>query len=101
MRHRTCAIQIRVTEKEKQHVIRNAHRCGLSVSTYLRKLSLGKEIQSAPPLAFYRVYAQLTQLQQEYPNLSSASIAERLKTISQALMQACCNTERGDDPQCP
>lgn len=101
MRHRTCAIQIRVTEKEKQHIIRKAHRCGLSVSTYLRKLSLSKEIQPAPPTALYRVYAQLTQLQQEYPNLSSTSIAERLKTISQALMKVCCHTQRGDDPQWP
>ncbi len=101
MRHRTYAIQIRVTEKEKQHIIRNAHRCGLSVSTYLRKLSLGKEIQPAPPPALYRAYAQLTQLQQEYLNLSSASIAEQLKTISQALMRVCCHTERGDDPQWP
>ena len=101
MRHRTCAIQIRVTEKEKQHIIRKAHRCGLSVSTYLRKLSLSKEIQPAPPTALYRVYAQLTQLQQEYPNLSSTSITERLKTMSQALMKVCCHTQRGDDPQWP
>lgn len=54
MRQRTRAVQVRVSEKEKQYICRNARRCGLSLSAYLRKCSLGKDVYSIVPPALYR-----------------------------------------------
>lgn len=36
-RKRTTAIQVRVTEQEKRRMERQAKRCGLSLSGYLRR----------------------------------------------------------------
>ena len=99
MRHRTYAIQVRVTESEKQHICRNARRCGLNLSTYLRKLSLGKEVHPATPPALYRAYGQLVQLQQEWETLPPAAVAEQLQRIAQAMRQVCCHIEKEGDPQ--
>ena len=49
MRQRTTAINIRVTEGEKRKMETAAKKCGLSLSAYLRKLGLGKEVQATLP----------------------------------------------------
>ena len=41
-RKRTTAIQVRVTEQEKWKLERQARRCGLSLSGYLRRVGTGK-----------------------------------------------------------
>jgi len=46
MRTRTVAINIRVTEGEKRRMESAAKKCGISLSAYLRKLGLGKEVQA-------------------------------------------------------
>lgn len=40
-RKRTTAIQVRVTEQEKRTLERQARRCGLSLSGYLRQVGVG------------------------------------------------------------
>ena len=41
-RKRTTAIQVRVTEQEKRKLERQAKRCGLSLSGYLRRVGTGE-----------------------------------------------------------
>ena len=53
MRTRTVAINIRVTEGEKRRMESAAKKCGISLSAYLRKLGLGKEVQAISPPSFY------------------------------------------------
>ena len=50
MRSKTLGINVRVTpaEKEKAQLLKNAILlCGLSLSEYLRRLGLGKDVEAA------------------------------------------------------
>ena len=58
MRQRTIHINIRVTTQEIESIKRNAKKCGLSVSEYIRQLANGYEPRSAPT----KEYAELTRL---------------------------------------
>ena len=48
MRERNRGINIRVTEQEKKRIERNAKRCRLTVSEYVRQLANGYEPQELP-----------------------------------------------------
>lgn len=48
MRNRNVGINIRVAEQEKNRIERNAKKCKLSVSEYLRKLANGHSPQELP-----------------------------------------------------
>lgn len=49
MRKRTQAILIRLTEKEKSHLQKQAANAGLKMEPYIRKLIMGEEIRPRPP----------------------------------------------------
>ena len=74
MRQRTTAINIRVTEGEKRKMETAAKKCGLSLSAYLRKLGLGKEVQATLPQEFYEAYRGLTSLRDNWKSLSEANV---------------------------
>ena len=70
MRTRTVAINIRVTEGEKRRMESAAKKCGISLSAYLRKLGLGKEVQAISPPSFYEAYRELTRLRDCWKTVS-------------------------------
>ena len=41
-------ICLRLSQEEKNHLERNARRCGLSKTAYLRRLLLGAEVKARP-----------------------------------------------------
>ena len=47
MRSKNYGINVRVTEQEKQKMLENARFCSLTLSEYLRRLGLGKEVRAA------------------------------------------------------
>lgn len=47
MRNKTLGINVRVTPDEKEKLCQNAKYCGLSLSEYLRKTGLCKELETA------------------------------------------------------
>lgn len=49
MRKRTEAILLRLTEKEKLHLQRQATNAGLKMEPFIRKLIMGIEIRPRPP----------------------------------------------------
>ena len=49
MRNRTQAVIVRLTEKEKRHLQRQATNAGLKVEPLIRKLIMGVEIRPRPP----------------------------------------------------
>ena len=68
MRNKTLGINVRVTPDEKEKLCQNAKYCGLSLSEYLRKTGLCKELETAfrnltqcyrflshPPPSFYAI----------------------------------------------
>ncbi len=61
-RKRTTAIQVRVTEQEKRQLKRQARRCGLSLSGYLRRADGGKAVTAVPSQRFRDLYQQVNSL---------------------------------------
>lgn len=56
MRSKNYGINVRVTEQEKQKLLENARFCSLSLSEYLRRLGLGKEVKAAITERDYRLF---------------------------------------------
>ncbi len=59
MRNRNVGINIRVSEKEKERIIKNADKCQLTVSEYLRKLANGHEPKELPNGKIFEEIANL------------------------------------------
>lgn len=88
MRERSCAINIRVTENEKRKMEKSARLCGLSLSAYLRKLGLGRQIQAVSPPEFYEVYRQLKALKEQRKALPDNEIDRAFDDIIQSFLLA-------------
>lgn len=52
MKEKTVQIHFRVTEKERIAFRRNAQKCGMSLSSYLRALANGHEPKALPPIQY-------------------------------------------------
>ncbi|WP_133968223.1 plasmid mobilization protein [Eubacterium limosum] len=52
MRNRRETIQIRVQEEEKNQIITNSKKCGLSISEYLRMLARSYEPKPLPSIQY-------------------------------------------------
>lgn len=88
MRQRTTAINIRVTEGEKRKMETAAKKCGLSLSAYLRKLGLGKEVHATLPQEFYEAYRGLTSLRDNWKSLSEANVNANFNDVVSKLLKA-------------
>ena len=81
MRSKNYGINVRVTEQEKQKLLENARFCSLSLSEYLRRLGLGKEVKAAITERDYRLFRMLNGLKAELPQLQKEEILSRLEAI--------------------
>ena len=68
-RQREVGINIRVTEVEKKKIQRNAKKCRLSVSEYLRQLAMGNEPKALMPkeveTSLLRLQPIITEIEKE------------------------------------
>lgn len=55
MKKNDTRLQLRLSLKEKEKIERNAQRCGMSVSKYVRQCCLEKEPRSRPPDVFWEL----------------------------------------------
>ena len=78
MRSKNYGINVRVTEQEKQKLLENARFCSLSLSEYLRRLGLGKEVKAAITGRDYRLFRMLNGLKAE---LQKEEIISRLEAV--------------------
>ena len=62
MHSKNYGINVRVTEQEKQKLLENARFCSLTLSEYLRRLGLGKEVRAAITERDYRLFRMLNGL---------------------------------------
>ena len=69
---------IRVSEKEKNLIGRNAERCGLSVSEYLRQRALGYMPRAVLPESFFSFSDKLDELCVAVEGKISADTEERI-----------------------
>lgn len=81
MRSKNYGINVCVTEQEKQKLLENARFCSLSLSEYLRRLGLGKEVRAAITERDYRLFRMMNGLKAELPQLQKEVILSRLEAI--------------------
>lgn len=59
MKKNDTRLQLRLSLKEKEKIERNAQRCGISVSGYVRQCCLGREPRTRPPNVFWELLNEL------------------------------------------
>ena len=85
MRSKTLGINVRVTPEEKQRLLKNAGYCALSLSEYLRRLGLGKDVEATIREKDYRIFRKLKQLKADCERLEMSEIACHIDEILQEL----------------
>lgn len=85
MRSKTLGINVRVTAAEKEKLIENAFYCGLSMSEYLRRLGLGKDIKAATSEKEYNAFRLGRQLKNDFDSLERNEILYRINAIENLL----------------
>jgi len=85
MRSKTLGINVRVTLAEKEKLSGNAYYCGLSLSEYLRRLGLGKDVKAATDEKIYKTFRLIRQLKKDFDSLERSEILNRLSTIENLL----------------
>ena len=88
MRSKNYGINVRVTEQEKRKLLENARFCSLSLSEYLRRLGLGKEVRAAIRERDYRLFRMLNGLKAELPQLQKEDLISSLVAVLPELMSA-------------
>lgn len=81
MRKRTVGINVRVSANEKEKLTINAKLCGLSLSDYLRKLGLGKEVEATQSRKDYLIFRKIEALKSQIHTLSEKEIIKKLEQI--------------------
>ena len=85
MRSKTLGINVRATAAEKEKLSENAFYCGLSLSEYLRRLGLGKNVKAATDEKIYKAFRMVRQLKKDLDSLEKSEILRRLSTIEDLL----------------
>ena len=94
-RKRTTAIQVRVTEQEKRKLERQARRCGLSLSGYLRQVGAGKPAAAFPRPRFQTLYQQINILRDNLTTQPMERTAAQLDELAGQILTA--YTSEGTD----
>lgn len=87
-RKRTAAIQVRVTKQEKRRMERQAKRCGLSLSGYLRRVGTEKTAAAFPSQRFRDLYRQVNGLRRNLTTQSMEQTAAQLDELAGQLLTA-------------
>ena len=85
MRSKTQGINVRVTLAEKEKLRESAFYCGLSLSEYLRRLGLGKDVKAATDEKIYKTFRLVRQLKKDLGSLEKSEILYRLSVIEDLL----------------
>ena len=85
MRNKTLGINVRVTPEEKEKLLKNADYCSLSLSEYLRRLGVGKDVEATVREKDYRLFRQLKQLRAAIPQFEKDEINRCIDAILKEL----------------
>ena len=85
MKSKTQGINVRVTPAEKEKLSESAMYCGLSMSEYLRRLGLGKNVKAATDEKIYKTFRLVRQLKKDLDTLEKSEILRCLSTIEDLL----------------
>ena len=87
MRNRNVSINVRIDEKEKAKLQKNAKKSGLNLSAYLRKTGLKQEINAIPDKEFYKIYVQISNLKNIVYRLNNDEIITELEQIEKNFLK--------------
>lgn len=87
MRNRTVEINIRVDEKEKKKLQRNAKKSGLSLSAYLRKSGLNQEIYEIPNDKLNEIYKLICQIKDNLYKIELERIDNGLAQVKEKFLE--------------
>ena len=87
-RKRTTAIQVRVTEQEKRKLERQAKRCGLSLSGYLRRVGSGEPVAAFHSQRFHELYRQVNGLRDDPTTQPMERTAAQLDELAGLILTA-------------
>ena len=93
---RTTAIQVRVTEQEKRKLERQARRCSLSLSGYLRRVGTGKPAAAFPRQRFQTLYQQVNVLRDNLTTQPMERTAAQLDELAGLILTAYTSEETDD-----
>ena len=96
MRKRNFNINVRVTENEKKRLKRVARHYGISLSEYLRKVGLSKNLTEKPSQKLYEVYASVNDLRSNLYPLDGRILERKLSNIEQKILSAYHEREEDD-----
>jgi hypothetical protein len=96
LKEKTVQICVRVNEKEKKKLQRNAKKSGISLSAYLRKTGLKKEIYSTPDKEFYKIYLEICKVKDNIYRVEKETIEQCLDVIEKHFLEIY-NSKNGDD----
>lgn len=88
MRKRNYNINVRVTEGEKKRLKRAARHYGISLSEYLRKVVLNKNLTEKPSQKLYEAYALVNDLRSNLYPLDGRNLERKLSEIEQRILSA-------------
>ena len=81
MRKRKTHINIRTTDKEKERFERNAKKCGLSLSEYLRMLANGYEPRAMPPIEYGELIRVLSGMYGAFMKHGKSEYAQQIADV--------------------
>ena len=87
-RKRTTAIQVRVTEQEKRKLERQAKRCGLSLSGYLRRVGTEEPAAVFPRQRFHALYQRVNFLRDNLTTQPMERTAAQLDELAGQILTA-------------
>lgn len=96
MRKRNFNINVRVTEGEKKRLKRAAKHYGISLSEYLRKVGLSKNLTEKPSQKLYEAYALVNDLRSNLYPLDGRNLERKLSEIEQRILSAYHEREKDD-----
>ncbi len=82
MEKRKRSIFVRVTDDEKEKIEKGAARAGISVSEFIRRASLGKEVKPFPTDAFFHARGELEKIYADFhEGMSEEAERELIRVI--------------------
>ncbi len=97
LNERTVQLKFRVTEKEKQRIINNTKKCGLSISEYLRKRALGYSPKALLPESFYAFSEKLGRLYDALETTDNAELQEKVLSLIDEVQLKLLSPKGGDE----
>jgi hypothetical protein len=85
MKKNDTRLQLRLSLKEKEKIERNAQRCGMSVSGYVRQCCLGREPKDRPPDVFWELLSELRSIATLLPKPEQERLSGLILRLQEAV----------------